>query len=192
MKKNNGLKGTSRRDFIKKSVLALGAIAIVPRHVLGGKGFLAPSDTLTKAIIGVGGMGRGHIEYEGTKLLAMCDVDKVHLKEAIAMAGGNVRGYSDFRELLAQPDIDIVHIATPPHWHGIMSVMAAQAGKDVWCEKPMTRTIGEGKRVVEAMEQYGRMFRLNTWFRFKDNFYGLGTTVKPLKKSWTAESWAGL
>jgi len=172
----------SRRDFIKKSALVLGAFAIVPRHVLGGKGFLAPSDTLTKAIIGVGGMGRGHIEYEGTKVLAMCDVDKTHLKDAIALAGGNVRGYSDFRELLAQPDIDVVHIATPPHWHGIMSVMAAQAGKDVWCEKPMTRTIGEGKRVVEAMEQYGRMFRLNTWFRFQDNFYGLGTTVKPLKK----------
>ncbi len=185
MKKLNVISPTnnSRRDFIKKSALALGAFAIVPRHVLGGPGFLAPSDTLTKAIIGVGGMGRGHIEYEGTKVLAMCDVDKTHLKEAIAMAGGNVRGYSDFRELLAQPDIDIVHIATPPHWHGIMSVMAAQAGKDVWCEKPMTRTIGEGKRVVEAMEQYGRMFRLNTWFRFKDNFYGLGTTVKPLKKA---------
>jgi predicted dehydrogenase len=180
--KNANLVSSSRRDFLKKSVIALGAFAIVPRHVLGGPGFLAPSDTLTKAIIGVGGMGRGHIEYEGTKLLAMCDVDKTHLKDAIALAGGNVRGYSDFRELLAQPDIDIVHIATPPHWHGIMSVMAAQAGKDVWCEKPMTRTIGEGKRVIEAMEQYGRMFRLNTWFRFKDTFYGLDTTVKPLKK----------
>jgi myo-inositol 2-dehydrogenase / D-chiro-inositol 1-dehydrogenase len=185
MKKNKIISSetNSRRDFIKKSALALGAFAIVPRHVLGGPGFLAPSDTLTKAIIGVGGMGRGHIEYEGTKVLAMCDVDKNHLKDAIALAGGNVRGYSDFRELLAQPDIDIVHIATPPHWHGIMSVMAAQAGKDVWCEKPMTRTIGEGKRVVEAMEQYGRMFRLNTWFRMYDNFYGLGTEVKALKKA---------
>lgn len=173
----------SRREFIKKSALVLGAFAIVPRHVLGGKGFLAPSDTLTKGIIGVGGMGRGHIPYEGTKVLAMCDVDKTHLKDAIALAGGNVRGYADFRELIAQPDIDIVHIATPPHWHGIMSVMAAQAGKDVWCEKPMTRTIGEGKRVIEAMEQHGRMFRLNTWFRLYDNFYGLGTEVKPLKKA---------
>jgi myo-inositol 2-dehydrogenase/D-chiro-inositol 1-dehydrogenase len=184
MKKEINISSThqSRRDFIKKSALAIGAFAIVPRHVLGGPGFMAPSDTLTKAIIGVGGMGRGHIEYEGTKVVAMCDVDKNHLKDAIALAGGNVRGYSDFRELLTQPDIDVVHIATPPHWHGIMSVMAAQAGKDVWCEKPMTKTIGEGKRVVEAMEQYGRMFRLNTWFRFKDNFYGMGTTVKPLKK----------
>ena len=140
MKKEKNINAThqSRRDFIKKSVLAIGAFAIVPRHVLGGPGFMAPSDTLTKAIIGVGGMGRGHIEYEGTKVVAMCDVDKNHLKDAIALAGGNVRGYSDFRELLTQPDIDVVHIATPPHWHGIMSVMAAQAGKDVWCEKPMT------------------------------------------------------
>ncbi|MBL7845883.1 MAG: Gfo/Idh/MocA family oxidoreductase [Cyclobacteriaceae bacterium] len=171
----------SRRDFLKKSALALGAFAIVPRHVLGGPGFLAPSDQLTKGIIGVGGMGRGHFGYEG-RLLAVCDVDSDHLKDALKEAGPGVTGYKDFRELLARPDIDVVHIATPPHWHGIMSVMAAQAGKDVWCEKPMTRTIGEGKRVVEAMEQYGRIFRLNTWFRFEDNFYGMGTTVKPIKK----------
>ena len=84
--------------------------------------------------------------------------------------------------LIARPDIDIVHIATPPHWHGIIAKAAAEAGKDIWCEKPMTRTIGEGIKVVEAVQQNGRMFRLNTWFRFKDQFYGLGTTVKPLKK----------
>ena len=172
---------SSRRDFLKKSAIAFGGLAIVPRHVLGGPGYLAPSDQLTKGIIGVGGMGRGHFDYEG-RLLAVCDVDANHLKDALSAAGTGVKGYSDFRELLARPDIDVVHIATPPHWHGIMSVMAAQAGKDVWCEKPMTRTIGEGKRVVEAMEQYGRMFRLNTWFRFEDNFYGMDTTVKPLKK----------
>lgn len=181
MKRLDPHAGSSRRDFLKKSALALGAFAIVPRHVLGGPGFLAPSDQLTKGIIGVGGMGRGHFDYEG-KLLAVCDVDANHLKSAMGAAGAGVRGYTDFRELIAQPDIDVVHIATPPHWHGIMSVMAARAGKDVWCEKPMTRTIGEGKRVVEAIEQYGRMFRLNTWFRFTDTFYGMSTTVKPLKK----------
>ncbi len=181
MKEYHPQPGSSRRDFLKKSALALGAFAIVPRHVLGGPGFLAPSDQLTKGIIGVGGMGRGHFDYEG-KLLAVCDVDANHLKSALDAAGNGVRGYTDFRELIAQPDIDVVHIATPPHWHGIMSVMAARAGKDVWCEKPMTRTIGEGKRVVEAMEQYGRIFRLNTWFRFTDTFYGMSTTVKPLKK----------
>ena len=175
-------KMNNRRDFLKKSLIAAAGITIIPRHVLGGNGFLAPSDQLTKAIIGVGGMGQGHIVYEGTKLLAICDVDKDHLSSTLKKVGPDVKGYSDFRELLLRPDIDIVHIATPPHWHGIMSVMAAQAGKDVWCEKPMTRTIGEGKRVVEAINATGKMFRLNTWFRFKDNFYGLGTPVKPLKK----------
>jgi predicted dehydrogenase len=175
-------KNSGRRDFLKKASIAAAAFTIVPRHVLGGKGFTAPSDQLTKGIIGVGGMGVNHIEYEGTRLLAVCDVDKVHLDKAIAMAGGNIAGYHDFRELIARTDIDIVHIATPPHWHGIMSKAAAEAGKDIWCEKPMTRTIGEGIKVVEAVQKHGRMFRLNTWFRFKDEFYGLGTAVKPLKK----------
>lgn len=171
-----------RRDFIKRSAAVMAGFTIVPRYVLGGEGYTAPSDQLTKGIIGVGGMGMGHFDYEDTRLLAVCDVDKNHLQKAVAAAGGNISGYGDFRELLARPDIDIVHIATPPHWHGIMSKMAAEAGKDIWCEKPMTRTIGEGIKVVEAVRKHGRMFRLNTWFRFKDHFYGLGTTVKPLKK----------
>lgn len=174
--------GSGRRSFLKKSTAALFAFTIVPRHILGGPGYTAPSDQLTKGIVGVGGMGRGHIEYEGTRLLAVCDVDKNHLAMAIAQAGGKVDGYHDFRELIMRPDIDIVHIATPPHWHGIIAKMAAEAGKDIWCEKPMTRTIGEGIKLVKAVQEHGRMFRLNTWFRFKDQFYGLGTTVKPLKK----------
>lgn len=172
----------TRRDFFKKSLIAAAGITIIPRHVLGGNGFIAPSDQLTKAIIGVGGMGQGHIPYEGTRVVAICDVDKNHLNTTLQKLDKGTKAFHDFRELLLLPEIDIVHIATPPHWHGIMSVMAAQAGKDVWCEKPMTRTIGEGKRVVEAINATGKMFRLNTWFRFKDNFYGLGTPVKPLKK----------
>ena len=122
-----------------------------------------------------------HFEREG-RLVAVCDVDRNHLNRAVQKAGEGVHAYSDFRELLLQKDIDVVHIATPPHWHGLISVMAAEAGKDIWCEKPMTRTIGEGKRVIEAVRNNGRMFRLNTWFRFRDSFYGMGTTVKPLKK----------
>ena len=172
----------NRRDFIKKSLSIGAAITIVPRHVLGGKGFLAPSDELTQAIIGVGGMGRGHIGYEGARLLAVCDVDTEHIKEAIKITGKGIDTYTDYRKVLQRSDIDIVHIATPPHWHGIMSVEAAMAGKDIWCEKPMTRTIGEGKKVVNAIQENGRIFRLNTWFRFKDQFYGFGTTVQPIKK----------
>ncbi len=173
---------TGRRGFLKKTGAAALALTIVPRYVLGGTGYTAPSDQLTKGIIGVGGMGRNHIPYEGTKLLAICDVDKSHLNDVLGMVGKDVTGYHDFRELIARPDIDIVHIATPPHWHGIISKTAAEAGKDIWCEKPMTRTIGEGLKVIDAVQRNGVMFRLNTWFRFKDQFYGLGTTVKPLKK----------
>lgn len=174
----------SRRKFIKNSLATLAAFSIVPRHVLG-KGYLAPSDQLTKGIVGVGGMGRGHISYAGTKVVAICDVDKRHLKLALDELGtgtANIKTFSDYRELIQLPEVDIVHVATPPHWHGIIAAEAARAGKDIWCEKPMTRTIGEGKRLVEAVQQHGRIFRLNTWFRFESNFYGMNTTVKPIKK----------
>lgn len=178
----NNKKPTSRRGFLRTTLVAGACFSIIPRHVLGGRGYLAPSDQLTKAIIGVGGMGRGHIPYEGTRVVAICDVDRLHLERAKSMIDYEVKTFHDFRDVLQLPEVDIVHIATPPHWHGIMAVEAAKAGKDIWCEKPMTRTIGEGKKVMEAVNAHGRMFRLNTWFRFKNNFYGLGTDVKPLKK----------
>jgi len=177
-----GRRAPGRREFVKQVLAAAAAVAIVPRRVLGGPGFLPPSDELTRAIIGVGGMGLGHIRYPGARLLAVCDVDENHLRTALGAAGAGVRGYKDFREVLARPDIDIVHIVTPPHWHALMAVAAAEAGKDIWCEKPMTRTIGEGRNVVEAVQRYGRIFRVNTWFRFQSVFYGFGTTVKPIKK----------
>ncbi|WP_343540079.1 Gfo/Idh/MocA family oxidoreductase [Sphingobacterium thalpophilum] len=175
-------KNSSRRDFIKKSAIGAAAFSIVPRFVLGGQGYLAPSDHLTKGVIGVGNMGRGHFGYAGTKTVAICDVDKTHLAAAQRDLGGGVTEYHDFRELIKSPEVDIVHIATPPHWHGLMSIEAAKAGKDIWCEKPMTRTIGEGKKVKEAIAQHGNMFRLNTWFRFKDDFYGMNVPVSKIKK----------
>ena len=177
----------SRRTFLK-SLGAIGLFTIVPRKVLGN-GFIAPSDQLTKGIIGVGGIGRSGLHFTSTdacRLVALCDVDRNHLKSAVKAAKeqlhADVKAYDDFRELCNDPSVDIVHIATPPHWHGLMACEAAKAGKDIFCEKPMTRTIGEGRRVKEAVERYNRIFRLNTWFRFTDTFYGLGTTVKPLKK----------
>jgi myo-inositol 2-dehydrogenase / D-chiro-inositol 1-dehydrogenase len=127
-------------------------------------------------------MGRGHIPYEGTRVVAICDVEKNHIELARKELKDVVKIYHDYRELLLNPEIDIVHIATPPHWHARMSIDSARAGKDVWCEKPMTRTIGEGLRVKEAIAQTGRMFRLNTWFRFQGSFYGMNTTVAPIKK----------
>ena len=80
----------SRREFIKKSAIAAAAFTIVPRFVLG-KGYIAPSDQLTKGIIGVGGMGKNHIPYGGTRVVALCDVDKNHLQEAAGMVNNGAK-----------------------------------------------------------------------------------------------------
>lgn len=177
-----------RRHFLKVGGAAA-LFTLVPRKVLGGPGYVAPSDQLTKGIIGVGGIGRSSYHFtsdEACRLVAVCDVDSDHLQKAVEMGKQKfkttLQTYHNYRDLIHDPNVDIVHIATPPHWHGIMAVEAAEAGKDIWCEKPMTRTIGEGKRVVEAVKRNGRIFRLNTWFRFTDTFYGLGTQVEYLKK----------
>ena len=175
----------NRRAFLKSTAATLATIAIVPRHVLGGAGYTPPSEILTRAVIGVGGMGMGHVKSINTacKLLAVCDVDRKHLDAAVKAGGPDCKGYRDFREVLERKDIDIIHIPTPPHWHAIIAVAAAKAGKDIWCEKPLSRTIGEGEAVVAAVKKYKRMFRLNTWFRFKDGLYGMGASAKPIKKA---------
>ena len=175
----------TRRAFLKTSITTLAAISIVPRHVLGGPGVTAPSEILTKAVIGVGGMGQGHLSgiNPTSKLLAVCDVDAKHLENGLKLGGPDVKGYRDFREVLERKDIDIVHIPTPPHWHALISIAAAKAGKDIWCEKPMSRTIGEGEAVKAAIAKYGRIFRLNTWFRFEGGYYGMGVPVSRIKKA---------
>ena len=183
----------SRRDFLKKAGLGIAGFTILPRNVLGAmngnKSFTAPSDQMTRGIIGVGGIGKSGLHFasdERCRLVAICDVDQKHLESGLEKGrkqfNTELQAYHDFRDLIHDPNVDIVHIATPSHWHGIMAVEAARAGKDIFCEKPMTRTIGEGQKVVDACRKYGTIFRLDTWFRFKDTFYGLGTTVEPLKK----------
>jgi len=181
--------GISRRRFFGRSLKAAAAAAaftIVPRHVLGGPENTPPSEMLTHAVIGVGGMGMGHVGYalndKQARLLAVCDVDAKRLERALQRAGEGCKGYKDFREVLDRGDIDIVHIPTPPHWHALIAIAAAEAGCDIWCEKPMTRTIAEGQHVIDAVQRNGRMFRLNTWFRLYSNLYGFGAPAKPIKK----------
>ena len=174
-----------RRDFLKRAG-AVAVFTVIPAHVLRSE--TAPSNQLTRAILGFGNIAhsQNHLGNKATRLVALCDPDATRVQEGILQAEkngyGKIFACRDFREILARNDVDIVHICTPPHWHGLMSVMAAQAGKDIWCEKPMTRTIGEGRRVMEAVKTNGRVFRLNTWFRFQGGLYGFGTEAKPLKK----------
>ena len=175
----------SRRSFIKGAA-SIGAFNLVPAKVLWGA--TAPSNQLTRALIGFGSIAQSHnhLPYKGSRLIGLCDPDQLHVAQGLEAAKkegwGDIKAYADFTKLLEDPSVDIVHICTPPHWHGVQSVMAARAGKDIWCEKPMTRTVGEGKRVMEYVKAKGRMFRLNTWFRFSGGFYGMGTTVKPIRQ----------
>ena len=145
---------TSRRTFLRTAGAA-GLFNIIPSNVLWGAE--APSNQLTRALIGFGAIARSenHLPYRGSRLIGLCDPFVHRVREGLACAEkagwGRVKAYKDFLSLLADKDVDIVHICTPPHWHGCMSVMAANAGKDIWCEKPMTRTVGEGKRVMEVV-----------------------------------------
>lgn len=175
---------STRRNFLKGAA-AIGAFNLVPAKVLWGA--TAPSNQLTRALIGFGCIAHSanHLPFGGSRLVGLTDCYAPRVEAGLKAAEGRwgkIKGYKNFVELLNDPGVDIVHICTPPHWHGVQSVMAAKAGKDIWCEKPMTRTVGEGKRVMEVVKANKRMFRLNTWFRFQDNFYGFGTPVEPIRQ----------
>src|SRR5258708_31200376 len=118
----------SRRRFLKTSIASLTTLTIVPRHVLGGAGFTPPSEVLTRAVIGIGGMGMGHVKSINTacKLLAVCDVDEQHLQEAVKAGGSAVMGDKHFPAGLARQDIALVHIPTPPHCQALIFSFAAK------------------------------------------------------------------
>jgi predicted dehydrogenase len=140
----------------------MASVMIVPRHVLGGAGYTAPSETVGGALIGCGGQGEGTFsQMRGLNpvRLASCDVRWLDRADQKTI-------YTDFRRVLERKDIDVVAIATPPHWHALISIAAMEAGKDVYCEKPMTRFIAEGRAVAEAERRYGRIFQVGTFGRF--------------------------
>jgi len=165
-----------RRAFLKRAAGAAGTVAVplvISSRALGQDGAVAPSNRITLGSIGVGMMGRGHVrifsQYPQAQVLAVCDVDRWRREDAKetvqrAYAAGTARGtyrgcdaYNDLRELLARRDIDAVVIATGDNWHGPATVMAAKAGKDVYCEKPISKTIREARAMVETARRYERV-----------------------------------
>ena len=160
----------SRRGFLAGTAAAAAA-AIVPRHVLGGV-YAPPSETLAVGIVGCGGQSgedvRNYIGGAGGhyRVLAVCDVDTQRVARAVKSHGEGCQGYTDFRRLIEREDLDVVSVATPPHWHALITIAAMQAGKDVLCEKPMTKFIAEGRAVVNAARRYGRVFQIGTSGRF--------------------------
>jgi predicted dehydrogenase len=144
----------TRRKFLEGTLAAGAAFSIVPRHVLGGPGHTPPSEKRLRATVGAGGMGGGGARGSDV----VCDVDRHHLER---FKDGRRKLFGDFREALAVDGLDQVYIATPPHWHGLVAIAAAKVGLDVRCEKPMTHTIAEGRALVKAIRDYGRVCFVN-------------------------------
>jgi predicted dehydrogenase len=174
----------TRRRFLGGTAALSGLVAvpwIIPSSALGGDGNVTPSNRITVGLIGHGIMGRGHLRRlagdRDFQVLAVCDVDntrcqqaKSRVEETYASRRPNDKykgctAYNDYRELLARPDIDAVVIATPDHWHTLQSIDTVKAGKDVYCEKPITITVRQGRRLAEAVQRYGRVFQTGTQYR---------------------------
>ncbi len=186
----------SRRDFLlKSSALAAAATApyFAPASVFGAN---APSNRISMGCIGVGNQGfpvmKRFLKHDDCQILAVCDVNRgshgykeeKHFygrepaKEAVenhyakSRASGSYQGcdtYNDFRELLAREDIDTVAIASPDHWHAIMSIQAAEAGKDIYCEKPLGLTIDDGQTMIKAVRKHDRILQTGSHERSNPN-----------------------
>lgn len=173
-----------RRSFIKKSAVASSAFSIVPSHVIGFSG-VTPNDKIQLGFIGVGRQGRGlmtnFVNYDNAAVVAVSDIDikkmayftETFQKQLVRKkkASQQLNEIKSYRELLGRKDIDAVVIASPDHWHAQMAVDAAKAGKDIYCEKPLSSSVAEGRAMVDAARKYQRVFQTGSmqrsWERFR-------------------------
>jgi len=144
----------TRREFLSHSTAAAASFMIVPRNVLGGKGYTPPSDKLNIAAIGIGGQGAWDLEnLESENIVSLCDVDWTHAAETFKRYP-KAKKYSDFRIMLErEKNVDAVLVATPDHTHAIASMYALKMGKHLYCEKPLTHTIYEARKITEAARE---------------------------------------
>jgi hypothetical protein len=156
----------SRREFLKAASAALAVPYVITSNALGSDEVPPASDRIVMGGIGIGNMGRGDqgafLGRSDVQYVAVCDVRKGALNQAKGKVderykNSDCQAYNDFRELLARPDIDAVHIATPDHWHAVQLLEACRQGKDVYCQKPETRTLREGRLMIDAARRYSRV-----------------------------------
>ncbi len=184
-----------RRRFLKSAGLAAAAAAaptILPSRLFGAQ---APGNRVNLAFIGTGRQAQGlnipqFIAVPGVHVVAVCDVDAWRMHEAKGLvertyaaqsSSGSYTGcatHRDFREVLARRDVDAVMISTPDHWHIPMALLALQAGKDVSLEKPISRFIGEGRRLVDTVATHKRVFRVDSEFRSLERFHRAAELVR--------------
>ena len=160
----------TRRQFLKSSLISAASLNVLPafaaENVVGANG------DIRYAVVGFNDRGKSHIsgmaEVEGTRLVALCDVDSKVLAREMQKCdqkGQKVEGYSDIRKLLENKDIDVVTFATPNHWHALGAIWAIQAGKDVYLEKPVCHNVWEGRKIVEAARKYNKIVQTGTQSR---------------------------
>lgn len=171
----------NRRSFLKSSLLAATSAAALPglvgaraaaRSAAPSTRVIGANDDVRYAVIGFNGRGKDHLKemhgVKGTRLVALCDVDQHVLGRELTQCqtkGEQVKGYTDIRKLLEDPDIDVVTIATPNHWHSLAAIWSIQAGKDVYVEKPVSHEVWEGRQLVKAARKYNRIVQTGTQCR---------------------------
>jgi len=178
------MKKFNRRQFLKNVTgVTAGAIAfpyIIPSSALGKDGNVAPSSRIVMGAIGVGSQGtgdmRGFLNKKEVQMVAVCDVDNSHRDKAKKFVdekyGNSDCGtYLDFRELIGRGDLDAVLLALPDQWHSIPAVAAARAGLDIHAQKPLARTIREGRAICNAVQRYGRVWQTGSQQRSERNFH---------------------
>lgn len=173
----------TRRDFLKKTALAVVSPIILPSHLVAGQN--KPGDRLNIGFIGTGSQGRGllnnFVYQDNVQVVAVCDVDRTRRDNAKTIVNefykrfpdkgtADCKAYNDLRELIARDDIDIVVIATPDHWHAYSTVAALNAGKDVYCEKPLTHNIHEAITVMDTVKKTGRVLQTGSMQRSMTEF----------------------
>ncbi len=180
---NHTTNAVSRRTFLARAgALAGGVFAapcFIPASALGADGAVAPSERIVLGAIGIGNRGSYvldcFVHEPGVQFVAIADV-KARRRQAVKKMADDLYGnqgcamYRDLRELLARPDIDAVLIATGPNWHATASILAANAGKDVYCEKPCTKNIAQSFALAETFRRTGRVFQAGTQRRSLPNF----------------------
>ena len=175
--------GITRRALLKRTGSMAGTAAafpyIVPASALGNAGGASASNRITLSCVGVGGRGtavmQGLLATGQAQVVGICDVDANRLAAVKNLLrkkydSANCMSCTDFRDILSRDDVDAVMIATPDHWHALIAIAAAKAGKAVYCEKPLALTIQQGRRMVEAVHRYGVVFQTGTQHRSEPHF----------------------
>lgn len=165
----------SRRSVLRRTAGAAAVPYLMSSGVLAAPGRPGANDRIQIGLIGAGGQANWHVtkllEQPDVVITAVCDVWKERRETTAARCNGTARTYHDFREVLAQKDVDAVLIATPPHWHALMAVSACEAGKDFYLEKPMTLSVGESLAVLRAVRKHQRITQIGTQIHAEPNYH---------------------